>query len=591
MTEEQTRKLAVLLHADVVGSTALVQLNETIAHVRIQDTFQRFSNVIASHGGIAHEIRGDALVAEFSKASDAVTAALAFQAENIAHNKDLPDNICPQLRIGVAMGEVVIADHTVTGEGIVLAQRLEQLAEAGGVCIQGAVYETMPKRLPIDCENLGEKELKGFAEPVKIYAIRQQTLASSNVEQKASALQLDDKPSIAVLPLDNMSGDPEQEFFADGMSEDIITALSGFSSLLVIARNSSFVYKGIARDIKQIGAELGVRYVLEGSIRKSATRVRITAQLIEAASGAHLWAQRYDRVLEDVFELQDEITQMIVAAIQPELESAERSRAQKKSSTSLSSWENYQRGMWYGYKMNNEDSTRVEELFQRVLIDAPQYAPAMAGLAWVAFLRTIFNYTIAEPVSRQALLDIGLKHASAAVRADDKDAFAQYVFGRLLALNGEFDEAIERLRFAIEINPNYALAYHGLGYALAVGGNTADAVAQFDIALRLSPKDPYRWAFSTMRAFSLLQNKDYEAAVEWGKRGIRDNENIFWAYVHVLSALGHLGRNDEAKKIFASLLQVKPDFSSATIDESIRIRNASDREHFFAGLYKAGLEE
>ena len=591
MTEEHNRKLAVLLHADVVRSTNLVRLNEVVAHDRIQDAFQRFSEVITSHNGIAHEIRGDALVAEFARASDAVTAALAFQATNTIHNESLLDNICPELRVGIAMGEVVVADHTVTGEGIVLAQRLEQLADPGGVCIQGAVYETMPKRLPFKCENLGEKELKGFDEPIKAYAVRQETTASTDDKNNIPDLKLTDKPSVAVLPLENMSGDAEQEFFADGMSEDIITSLSGISSLLVIARNSSFVYKGVAHDIKQIGTELGARYVLEGSIRKSATRVRITAQLIEAASGAHLWAQRYDRVLEDVFELQDEITQMIVAAILPELEVAERNRAHKKSPTSLSSWENYQRGMWHGYKMTGEDANLAEGYFQHVLDDDPQYAPANAGLAWMTYLRIILNYTTNEHSSREDLLGIGLKHAGDAVTADDNDAFAQYAYGRLLSLNGEFDEAIERFNYAIEINPNYALAYHGLGYTLALGGMPADAVPQFDTALRLSPKDPFRWAFKTMRAYSLFQLRDYDNAIDWGRRAIRDNENMFWAYTSVSSALGHLGRIEEAEKTFAGLLRVKPDFSSATIDETLRFRNASDREHFLSGLYKAGLKE
>jgi len=590
VTQTPQSRLAVLLHADVVSSTTLVRQNETVAHERIRNAFHRLSGVVSSHQGIAHEIRGDALVAEFSKASDAVTAALEFQAINSANNESLSDEICPVIRIGIAMGEVVIADQTVTGEGIVLAQRLEQLAEPAGVCIQGAAYETIPKRLPFDFENLGEQVLKGFVEPVKAYLVKSESLAGSDAKPETIELDLVDKPSIAVLPLDNMSGDPEQEFFADGMTEDIITALSGFSTLFVIARNSSFVYKGVAQDIKKIGAELGVRYVLEGSIRKSATRVRITAQLIEAASGVHLWAQRYDRVLKDVFELQDEITQMLVAAIQPELESAERNRAQRKSSENLSSWENYQRGMWYGYKMNSEDSHRAEEFFQRVLIDDPQYAPARAGLAWVAFQRIILNYTTNEAIPRQNLIDVGLKHATAAVRADDGDAFAQYAYGRLLALNGEYDEAVDRLSSAIEINPNYALAYHGLGYALTVGGNHADALAQFDMALRLSPKDPYRWAFKTMRACSLLWLKDYEGAVEWGKRGMRDHEYMFWPYVHVASALGHLGRRDEGKQVLESLLQVKPDFTSATIDESIRIRNTADREHLMEGLQKAGLD-
>jgi tetratricopeptide (TPR) repeat protein len=296
-------------------------------------------------------------------------------------------------------------------------------------------------------------------------------------------------------------------------------------------------------------------------------------------------------VLEDVFDLQDEITQTIVAEILPELEIAERNRAHRKSLSSLSSWENYQRGMWHGYKLTSEGATRAEEYFQRVLVDNPQYQPAMAGLAWITYLRIILNLGSNKPYQRQELVDAGLKFASKAVAANDKDSLAQYAYGRLLALNGEFDEAIERLQHAIEINPNYALAYHGLGYALALGGRPAEAIAQFDTALRLSPKDPYRFGFSTMRAYSLLQMKEYENAIEWGRRAIRDNETSFWAYVHVSSALGHLGQIKEAEKTFNRLLQLIPEFSSTTIDETVRFRNASDREHLLSGLYKAGLKD
>ncbi len=596
MTQALVRKLAVLLHADIVGSTSLVQNNETIAHERMQDAFHRLSATISNYEGIAHEIRGDALVAEFTRASDAVTASLAFQATNTTHNEQLSDDIRPVLRIGIAMGEVVVADSTVTGEGIVLAQRLEQLAEPGSVCIQGAAYDTLPKRLPFEYENLGEQQVKGFDELVRVYAVSLRLggaipESESPAKPEARALELPEKPSIAVLPFTNMSGDPEQEFFADGMTEDIITALCGFSSLFVIARNSTFVYKDTAQDIKKIGAELGVRYVLEGSVRKSATRVRITAQLIKVASGAHLWAQRYDRVPEDVFELQDEITQMIVAAIQPELETAERERALRKTPGNLDSWEYYQRGMWHYYKMSSEESTRAETFFNQALINDPQYAPALAALAFVAHQRLILNFTANEPIVRQELIDHGLKFASAAVRADDKDAFPQFVFGRLLALNGEFDQAIDRLNLAIDLNPNFALAYYGLGYTLTVSGHPDEALTMFDKALRLSPMDHYRWAFYTMRSMALLLIKDYDGAVEWGRRGIRDQEDIFWAYAHVASALGHHGHSAEAEQVFADLMRVKPDFSSATIDETIRFRHAADREYYLEGLRKAGLPE
>jgi len=290
VTDAPSRKLVVLVHADVVGSTALVQLDESLTHQRIQDTFRRFAETIAAHGGVAHEIRGDALVAEFSRASDAVSASTAFQIANTTHNEGLSDDVRPVVRIGIAMGEVVIADNTITGEGVVLAQRLEQLADPGGVCIQGAAYETVPKRLPFAYENLGERELKGFHEPIRVYAVKKKSQANAPTQRKAAAPDLADNPSIGILPFANMSGDPEQEYFSDGITEDIITELSKISGLLVISRNSTFTYKGKATKVQEICRDLGVRYVLEGSVRKAGQRVRITAQLIDGISGGHLWA-------------------------------------------------------------------------------------------------------------------------------------------------------------------------------------------------------------------------------------------------------------------------------------------------------------
>ena len=318
-----SRKLAVILHADVVGSTALVQKNETIAHERIQAAFHQFSETIHSYNGITRELRGDALVAEFERASDAVTAALMFQALNGESNLTLDDDIRPQLRIGISLGEVIIADNTVTGAGVVLAQRLEQLADSGAIVVQGAISETVPIRMPFDFESLGEHQLKGFELPVRAFSVslkpgesvpapeidpyKQNQSAPYNESSKPQVSTEAGKPSIAVLPFKNMSGDAEQEYFSDGISEDIVTELSRFHDLFVIARNSSFTFKNQALEIADIGQRLGVQYLVEGSIRKSAGRVRITAQLIEVATGSHIWADRYDRELEDIFAVQDEV--------------------------------------------------------------------------------------------------------------------------------------------------------------------------------------------------------------------------------------------------------------------------------------------
>lgn len=325
MKEEPTRKLAVLLHADVVGSTALVRLDETLAHRRLQDTFKRLAEFILRHDGVAHEIRGDALVAEFPMASDAVAASLEFQAANTDHNKKLADDILPEVRVGIAMGEVVVADGTVTGEGVVLAQRIEQLAEPGGVCIQDAVYQTVPKRLAFDYALLGERTLKGFDEPVRVYTVgARPQVAAPQLETPTRPdiveLTVPEEPSIAVLPFTNMSADPEQEHFSDGITEDIITALSRIPSLLVIARNSTMVYKGKPVDVQVVGREQGVRYVLEGSVRRAGRRVRVTAQLTDVLKGRHLWADRYDRDVDDVFEVQDDITQNIVVEMRAQIQ-------------------------------------------------------------------------------------------------------------------------------------------------------------------------------------------------------------------------------------------------------------------------------
>ncbi len=376
MAEHPTRKLAVILHADVVGSTRLVQQNETLAHARIQDAFRRFSSTIDAYNGVTHELRGDALVAEFARASDAVAAALAFQIENTESNARLEDDLQPQLRIGISLGEVVIADNTVTGAGVVLAQRVEQLAEPGGVCITGAIHEAAPQHLPLDYSDLGKREVKGFEEPVQVY--RASVKAGKQVpppepavsvgahsrkpkrlwtasaiallivvggalawwqpwvlrEEPASvermAFPLPDKPSIAVLAFDNLSGDPDQDYLSDGISEGIIRELSRFPQLFVIARNSSFTYKGRPVKIQTVSEELGVRYVVEGSLQSTGDQIRVTAQLIDATTGNHLWSNRFDRQRQDFFTVQDEITQTIVSTLAGLVELAERGRAVDK---------------------------------------------------------------------------------------------------------------------------------------------------------------------------------------------------------------------------------------------------------------------
>ena len=370
--------LAIILHADVAGSTALVQQDKELAHERIQGSFQRFSETIEKYQGHVLELRGDALLAEFERASEAVSAALSFQASQLIYNDQLSDDLHPIIRVGIAMGEVVIADNTVTGAGVVQAQRVEQLADQGGVCITAAIHEALSKRLPIDLENLGEQVLKGFDHPVSVYKVRSRSGETipppeKRIQHQASpktrslfvaaiviilivgggatvwfksrvpqvevasvermAFPLPDKPSIAVLPFTNMSNDAKQEYFVDGMTEDLITDLSKVPGLFVIARNSVFTYKGKAVKIRQVAEELGVRYVMEGSVRRVGDQVRINAQLIDATTGGHLWADRYDGSMADIFSLQDNITRQIVSALESNLVPGETAARSKTVST------------------------------------------------------------------------------------------------------------------------------------------------------------------------------------------------------------------------------------------------------------------
>ena len=526
--DQLSRKLAVILHADVVDSTTLVRLDETLAHERIQDVFQRFSETIAQHNGIAHEIRGDALVAEFARASDAVSAAVDFQSTNATEIESLQDEVRPVVRVGIAMGEVVVADNTVTGEGIVMAQRLEQFAEPGGVCIQGAVYQTMPKRLPFEYEDLGEHELKGFDDPVRIYQVGLSTGESIPLPQPSSqpkkshkrlaptvalaagvialligvaylflspevtedpaspdriAFPLPDKPSIAVLPFTNMSDDAQQEYFVDGMTEDLITDISKIPELFVIARNSVFTYKGKAVKVRQVAEELGVRYVLEGSVRRSGEQVRINAQLIDATTGGHLWADRYDGSIADVFALTDTVTQQIVNALQLQLariETTDTSNIVNRAAYDafLKGWAHYQR-----HSMRDSIDA-VPHLQQAVQID-PDYAEAHAALAAVYWEILQNDWTGDLGKTRadvMANLEIHLDNAK-----KQPSTLAYWVASNLLISEGKYEAAVTEARKIVSLDSNNADGYALLAKALELTGKSDESSRLIEKAQRLNP--------------------------------------------------------------------------------------------------------
>ena len=591
-----SRKLAVILHADVVGSTALVQHNETLAHERMQDAFHQFAGTIADYGGIAHELRGDALVAEFERASDAVAASLVFQVQNTAQNAARGDDIRPELRIGISLGEVVIADGTITGAGVVLAQRLEQLAEPGGIVVQGAVSETVPTRMPYDFESLGEQLLKGFDQPVRAFAARLQqgaVLPVVEVNQAAPVPEPTDhggseKPSIAVLPFANMSNDPEQEYFADGISEDIITALSQIKQWLVIARNSSFVYKGRHVDIREIARELGVRYVLEGSVRKAGNQLRITGQLIEAETGTHLWADKYDGDLEDVFALQDRITESVVGAIEPSLRLAEIARSKRKPPKDIGAYDLYLQALPHLFAIRPEPNELALNLLHRAIELDPNYALALAYLAWG------YEERLTRAWGAYGDDDAGIAIALAhrAIAADRDDAIVLVLAGFVLVMIArDYNEGLEAVNRARELNPNIAFVTFLVGAVQNVCGNPEEGLASIEHAIRVSPGDPGAFFFYTAAAMAHLMCGRPTEACDLATKSARMYAGWDTTYRILAPALVQLGRMDEAGSAVAKLLELAPTMTVSGLRERWPIRNKETLNAILDGLRIAGLPE
>jgi adenylate cyclase len=590
-TDQLSRKLAVILHADVVDSTVLVRQDETIAHQRIHDAFQRFSETIKTHNGVAREIRGDALIAEFSRASDAVAASLEFQAENGVYLQDLPDQIRPVLRIGIAMGEVIVADNTVTGEGIVLAQRLEQLAESGGICIQGAAYETIPRRLPFKFENLGDRELKGFEEPVRVYAVKQQSQSHAQTQQKVTTTYYADKPSIAVLPLNNMSGDPEQEYFSDGITEDIITELSRFPILYVIARHSSFAFKGEKIDIKEVAEKLGVQYVVEGSVRRVGNRARITAQLIDAETGKHIWGERYDRELDDIFAVQDEVTRAIVATIAAQLGKTVSENAARKTTNSIKSYEYLLQANRHYYRFNPDDNIVAAQLYQKAIERDPQFSRAYAGLAntyttdyFLGWLRT------------KNALQNGLENAQKALELDSNDALARIILAWALIGNSQWEDAEIELYRVLASRPGDADILAEAGNGLKAVGRLEVGIALLEEAICLNPLFPDTYQRWLGQAY--YRAGRYQEAINT-LRAVRMDG---WGYGVLAASLARVGDLEHARDALNKFVaqrhkELKTSGVSASTTADLlgnykdNFRTEADWRHLLDGLHMAGLTE
>jgi len=478
--EETVRKLAAIFAADVEGYSRLMGQDEIGTLRRLTACRAILDERVAAYRGRIFGSAGDSVVADFASAVDAVQCAVAVQEAFAKGSAARPAGEQMRFRIGVHVGDVLVQGDNLFGDGVNIASRLEALAEPGGICISGMVRDQIGTKLPLAFTDLGEQQVKNITQPIRAYRVR----GESSTPAVMASPPLPDKPSIAVLPFQNLSGDPEQEYFADGMVEEITTALSKVRWFLVIARNSTFAYKGRAVDVRQVARELGVRYVLEGSVRKAGNRVRISGQLIDAATGNHVWAERYDRELANIFAVHDEITERVVAAIEPQLYAAEHFRSQRKPPESLDAWECVIRALSSVGQGTRVGDMEAEGLCRRAIAIAPGYGQAHSLLAWALMRRPA---RLGGDIG--SVLPEAMAESRAALGLDERDPWAHLSHGLVLWRTRRHNEAERAFRRALELNPNFALAHACLGLPLAVRGELKEAIRTAQHALLLSPND------------------------------------------------------------------------------------------------------
>ena len=550
------RRLAAILAADVVGYSRLIGADEagTLGLLRALRK-ELVEPALKRHRGRVVKLMGDGLLAEFASVVDAVAAAVEIQAAVPERSAHLPEDQRVVLRIGVNIGDVVVEDGDLFGDGVNIAARLQEIADPNGVAISEGAHRELRGKLNLPFADAGEKDLKNIAEPVRTWM-----WSAANVSGEAFVPEmppdLPDKPSIAVLPFENMSGDPEQEYFADGMAEDIITGISKFNWLFVIARNSTFTYKGKAVDIRAIAKELGVRYVLEGSIRRGGNRIRVTGQLIDAETGNHLWAERYDRALDDIFEVQDEVTAAIVAAIAPEIGQAEIERAKRKPPDNLDAWALYQRGLAHYPSGVATDWDTAIELFDRARKADPNFVDA---LVMAAHLRTRYAH-FHNPANRDELLQTSQALLQEAMRLDPRHSMCHAATGRLQILSDELEAAVTNGREAVALNPNSALANLEFAIALMNSDQCEESLQYFEAANRLSPRDPHRAGIFAGHATALYMLGRFEESADLARKSSQSANPRPWNDITLIAALYKLGRTVEMETVKAVLLSRQPDF-------------------------------
>jgi len=490
-----------------------------------------------------------------------------------------------QFRIGINVGDIIIDGDDIYGDGVNVAARLESLADPGGIMVSRVVHDQVQDKLGFEFDDMGEQTVKNIARPVGVHRVHLTEQLPRSANASRAELATSERPSIAVLPFVNMSGDPEQEYFADGISEDIITGLSKLRWFFVIARNSSFAYKGKTIDVKRAARELGVRYVLEGSVRKGGNRVRITAQLIDAATGNHIWADRYDGDLTDVFALQDEITRKVVAAIEPKLLEAEGIRSQRRSSEDLDAWETVIHANSLFWRMTESEGAAAIEMLNRAVERYPDYGPAHSMLAFMIVVSSHLNLTFSarEQLTRAAKL------AARAAELDDGDPWAHLALGYVAFMQRRAAESLAEFRRALDLNPNFAAAHGYLGWAFVFDGQSENAITHLDEAIRMSPQDPQNAIFTTGIAIAHYMAGRYEEAVAACRKAFQQRSGLARGTRVYIASLAQAGQLEEARAALAAMKEIHPELSIAWIKQYVPYTAAS-MEKFLEGMRKAGLE-
>jgi adenylate cyclase len=630
-TQEVKRKLAAILSADVKGYSRLMSQDE-VGTIRTLDAYKNaISEMVVRYKGCVVDSIGDSLMAEFGSVVDAVNCAVEVQRDLAERNAELPYNRRMEFRIGINLGDVVEEQGRIYGDGVNIAARLQSLAEGGGICISGTVYDQVKSKLGLEYEHLGEQAVKNIAEPVRVYRVlsfpgaaahrvvqaksavvskyRRAALAIGVIlliavgsvlvwhfflrpvprpmevaSKEKMAFPLPGKPSIAVLPFVNMSEDPKQEYFSDGITENIITALSKSPYLFVIARQSTFVYKGKLVKVKQVSEELGVRYVLEGSVRRSGEKVRVTAQLIDAMTGYHLWAEQYDRNLKDIFALQDEIALKILKTVHEKLEPWQHARGLERGAKNLQAFLKAMEAREHFYRSTREDNALARKLYEEVITLDPNYAFAYSGLAWTHMGDLWFRTSKSPEESVKRAIELGQK----AVALDESEATAHSSLGYFYTFAGQFDKAVAHVERGLHLDPNSFAVLYNAATTLASSGRPQEAIPLFHKALRVNPF-PAGICFDSLSTAYRMVGR-FDEAVEQAKKAAEREPEIQWIYLSLASACILAGREAEARAAAAEVLKINPQFSLEQYGETLPFRDRSFIDRTIDALRKAGLK-